>query len=173
MLGSPTIKECKTENIIDQLESLNCATWHPLFIRDYFSKVIKYVEENVKCDSVNKDNKWSYQYYIKKFLKTIPIDFNNYISVKNYIVLDNFIYHDDEGKNKYSGRDPKSVYDIFYSYCQNFKLDTNVWHDKKMKDIRDLHAYYKQQYYQYTFFTTDEKGLNTITSAYIYMSKKN
>ena len=70
MLGSPTIKECKTGNIIYQLESLNCATWHPLFIRDYFSKVIKYVEENVKCDSVNKDNKWSYQYHIK----TNPID---------------------------------------------------------------------------------------------------
>ena len=172
MLGPPANRECNdSEHVINQLESLECATWHPLFIRDHFSEVVDHVRKNVKYDSPNSDNKWGYQYHISNFLKTIPVDFNNYMNVKNYIVIDNFTYHDDEGKNKYSVRNPRSVYEIFWGYCGKFKLDRNIWDDKEMEGIRNLHQSYKMKYNQYSFFTTDEEGLNAITDAYIYMYK--
>ena len=87
-ISNESVPETTTDssNLIDKLEELGCATWHPLFIRDFYQQVLKHVEENVKYDSPNEDNKWGYQYHISKFLKTIQLNLGDIVSVKNNIV---------------------------------------------------------------------------------------
>ena len=171
--NEPVPESTDSSNIIDHLEKLGCATWHPLFIRDFYQQVLENIQENVKYDSPSKDNKWGYEYNISKFLKSIPLNLDDYMSVKNYIVLDNFTYFNKDGKNYYSVRNPRSVYEIFWSWLGNeIKLDSSVWHDKELEGLRNLHQKFKKKYNQYTFFTTDEEGLNIITSSYLYLKKK-
>ena len=160
-------------NIIDKLEELGCATWHPLFIRDNYKQVLKHVEENVKYDSPNKENMWGYQYHISNFFEGIPIDLDNYMSVKNYIVCNDFKYYCKEGKNYYSVRNPKSIYEVFWSWIGNtFKSDSSSWNDTELEDLRNLHQKFKKNNNQYTFFTIDEMELDILTRAYLHLMKK-
>jgi hypothetical protein len=182
MEGPPTISvsnesvpESTTDssNIIDKLEELGCATWHPIYIRDYYQQVLKHVEENVKYDSPNRDNMWGYQLHISRFLKGIPIDLENYMSVKNYVVLNDFNYFYKEGKNYYSVRNPKSVYEVFWNWIgHTFNINSSSWDDVELEDLRSLHRKFKKEYNQYTFFTIDELGLDILTRAYLHLMKK-
>tara|TARA_B100000161_G_scaffold265317_1_gene240982 strand:- start:865 stop:1419 length:555 start_codon:yes stop_codon:yes gene_type:complete len=183
MDGPPTIlisnesvpeTDIDSSNIIDKLEELGSATWHPLFIRDYYEGVLTYVKKNVKYDSPNDDNKWGYQYHISKFLKTIQLNLDDFISVKNYIVSEEFTYFYRDGKNYYSVRKPRSVYEIFWSWIVNFNLDPDLWDEPELQSLKDIHLKFKERRNQYTFFTIDEEELDTLTNSYLYLvGKKN
>ena len=176
MEGPPISKSNKvTEsyNIIDKLEELGCATWHPEFIRVHYKQVLKYVEENAKYDSPNRDNMWGYQYHISTFLKCIPIDLENYMNVKNYVVLNDFNYCCKEGKNYYTVRNPKSVYEVFWYWIgATFNINSSSWDDVELEDLRNLHQKFKEKNNQYTFFIIDEIELDILTRAYLYLMKK-
>tara|TARA_B100000524_G_scaffold317440_1_gene196451 strand:- start:325 stop:888 length:564 start_codon:yes stop_codon:yes gene_type:complete len=162
-----------SSNIIDKLEELGCATWHPLFIDFYRDQALDYVKKNVKYDSLNLDNKWGYQYHISTFLKGIPIDLENYLSVKNYVVLNDFTYYCKEGKNYYSVRNPKSIYEVFWYWIgHTFNINSSSWNDTELEDLRNLHQKFKEKSFQYSFFTIDEMELDILTRAYLHLMKK-
>ena len=48
--NEPVPESTDSSNIIDHLEKLGCATWHPLFIRDFYQQVLEYIQENDYSD---------------------------------------------------------------------------------------------------------------------------
>ena len=166
-----TILPLPPTHVLDKLMEMHCVKWHPKFQSRNYQLFMDIINNDIPYEDLNNDNKWGYQYHISKGIeKDFTVDFTDRISVKNMIVADNFICSRSESKFYYYSNIGRSVYEIFHKYMNKYSKDIDDWYCDEMKGIRELHKKFKKKYSQYSYFETDEEGLDCITDAVIKLA---
>ena len=158
--------------ILDKLLEMGCVTWDTEFAKKHDKLISNVLTNEINYDNISNNNKWAYQFHIKSALYKIDVDFNDIDSVKNMIIMDYFVIKLDSNKNKkYVTLNPTSVYEIFYYYTNKFKKSIDIWYDKEMSNLKNIHEMLKSKNSQYSFFGIDENKLDYFVNCIMHLQK--
>ena len=158
--------------ILNKLLEMDCVTWNPEFAKKHDKIISNVLTNEIDYDNISNNNKWGYQFHIKSALCKIDVDYSDIDSIKNMIIMNHFVIKLDSNKNKkYVTVNPTSVYEIFYYYKNKFKKSIDIWYDKEILNLKNLHEKLKSKNSQYSFFGIDEDKLNYFVNGIIHLQK--